>query len=143
MTMLSPNIYIARLETSIGEMREWMAENHLKLNDDKTEFIVIIGQKQLLNKVGKEMSIAIGNTVIKASTSANNIGTVFDSHLDMKMHISCVTRASYHQLRTLGRIRPNITAECAATLTHAFISSKLDNLNSLLTGLPDHLLKKL
>ena len=32
---------IARIESCICEIREWMTENFLKLNDDKTEFILI------------------------------------------------------------------------------------------------------
>ena len=49
---------IRRLEMCISEIREWMIVNKLKLNDDKTEFIVF-GSRQQLSKIG-EVSINIG-----------------------------------------------------------------------------------
>ena len=64
-----------------------------------------------------------------------------DCYLDMKTHVSYVARANYHHLRNIGHIHPNITKAAASTLTHAFISSKLDNLNSLLREIPDCILK--
>ena len=46
-------------------------------------------------------------------------------------------------LCNIGRIRPNISENTAATLVHAFISSKLDNLNSLLFGISESVMIKL
>ena len=78
-------------EACIGEKRTWLADNHVKLNGDKTEFTVI-GQKHNLGKIGKEMSITtIGNAVIRASSSVKNIGATVDSHMDMKIHVHCVS----------------------------------------------------
>jgi hypothetical protein len=68
---------------------------------------------------------------------------MIDSQLDMKTHVSYISKSSYMHLRNIGHIRPNISEEAAATLVHAFISSKLDSLNSLLVGVPDYVLKRL
>ena len=46
-------------------------------------------------------------------------------------------------LRMLSQIRPNITQDSAATLVHAFITSKLDCMNGLLAGLPGSTIRKL
>ena len=81
--------------------------------------------------------------VITASKCAKNIGAMLDCHLDMKAHVSYVARGSYHHLRKIGYIRPNISEDAASTLVHAFITSKLDNLNSLLVGVPECTLRKL
>ena len=35
-------IAMLRLEACIAEIKSWMARNYLKLNDDKTEFIVFV-----------------------------------------------------------------------------------------------------
>ena len=133
---------IQKLERCIDEMRTWLANNHLKLNDDKTEFIVV-GQKSHLNRIETEMSLVIGNSRIHASQCVKNIGAMIDSQMDMKSHVNNVARACYLHLRNIGRIHPNITVDATATLIHAFISSKIDNLNSLLAGVPDVVLKKL
>jgi hypothetical protein len=133
---------MTKLEACIAEMRIWLSENHLKLNDEKTEFL-LIGQKQMLNRIEGDRTINIGNTAIPASSCAKNIGAMLDSQLDMKTQVNYIARSSYYHLRNIGHIRPNISEEAASTLIHAFISSKLDNLNSLLVGIPDCVLKKL
>ena len=55
---------IRRLEMGISEIKEWMIVNKLKLNDDKTEFIVF-GSRQQLSKIA-EVSINIGRVQIQS-----------------------------------------------------------------------------
>ena len=62
-----------------------MNRNQLKLNDDKTEFL-LIATKQLENV--NFNSITIGNTLIEAKPEVRNLGSWFDSHLDTSTHIS-------------------------------------------------------
>jgi hypothetical protein len=37
---------VTRLENCIGEVRTWMTKNKLKMNDDKTQFLVLIPPSQ-------------------------------------------------------------------------------------------------
>ena len=133
---------IARLEGCIADIRIWLAANHLKLNDDKTEFI-IFGHSNLTKKISGSKSIVIGDATISASATVRNIGAVLDDQLSMKEHIKYIARSCYMYLRMLGQIRQNLTEDSAATLVHAFISSKLDCMNSLLVGIPEYVVKKL
>ena len=57
--MSSHVTFLEHLEACIAEIRKWMNGNMLKLNDDKTGFIVLETSKQHA-KVG-EISIVIGN----------------------------------------------------------------------------------
>ena len=52
-------------------------------------------------------------------------------------------RSGYMNIRTIGRIRHLLPQHVAEQLTHAFVTSRLDNCNSLLFGLPDALIDKL
>ena len=61
----------------------------------------------------------------------------------MVPHINNLCRQCYVQLRNIAKIRSNLTEDTAATLMHAFVSSRLDSCNSLLYGLSDCELKKL
>ena len=54
---------IDKLQACIEEMCTWLSNNHLKLNEDKTEFI-IIGAKQVTNRITGSKSIRIGDAVI-------------------------------------------------------------------------------
>lgn len=129
-------------EACISEISCWLSSNHLKLNDDKTEF-VLIGRKQLVKKIKGDKCITIGNSTIQAAEVAKNIGAYLDSELNMKTHVSYIVRSAYHHMRNISRIRPYISEEVAATLVHAFISSRLDGMNVLLVGLPEYMIRKL
>ena len=91
----------------------------------------------------QEQSIKIGECIIKSSDSVKNIGAVLDPQLKMKDHVNHVARSCYAYLRMMSQIRPNLTSECAVNLAHAFITSKLDCMNSLLVGIPDNVIHKL
>ena len=52
-------------------------------------------------------------------------------------------RACYIQLRGLHKIRRYLTSEATEKLTHAFVTSRLDNLNSLLVRMPAYQIAKL
>jgi predicted nucleic acid-binding Zn-ribbon protein len=130
-----------RLEACIQDIREWMKQNHLKLNEAKTEFLVI-GSHIQLQKL-KIDEIKIGDTIVKASKSARNIGAIFDHTLSMKDHINTLCRSCYCHIRNIGKVRPLLTRDAAVSLMHAFVSSKLDHMNALLYGVPKYLLQKL
>ena len=119
----------------------WMTENYLCLNDGKTEFL-ILGSKADLEKV-KINQVTLGNSKIEATDTANNIGAHFDSNMGMKPHVNTVIRACYHQIRSTAKIRKYLLINSASKLIHAFVTSRLDNLNSLLVELPDYVLDKL
>ena len=55
------------------------------------------------------------------------------------------TRLQYSQyhLRNIAKFRKYLSEDTSQILVHAFISSKLDNCNSLSYGLPKHLLNRL
>ena len=54
---------VAAMENCIRDLRTWMLQDKLKINDDSTQFI-IIGSKQRLSKFN-ESSIRIDNTDVK------------------------------------------------------------------------------
>ena len=119
----------------------WLAANNLKLNDNKTEF-VIIGSKYQLSLVDKK-EIKIGTETIPASNSARNIGAMLDASMKMTDQVNQVTRSCYAHLRAISKIRKYLTIDAATKLIHAFVTSRLDSNNSLLYGIHDYHLHKL
>ncbi len=130
-----------QLEGCIEEIRGWMCTNNLKLNDNKTEFMVM-GSKSRLSTVG-DVEIKIGSDTITASSSTRNIRAMFDSTMEMKVQVNQITRSCYCHLRAISHIRKYLTTEAAEKLVHAFVTSRLDNNNSLLYGISDYVLHKL
>ena len=73
------------MERCISDIRAWMTNNYLKLNDTKTEFLVI-GSRQQLTKI-KIDSIRVGPTEIQKVSSVRNLGAWFDTFMTMTTHI--------------------------------------------------------
>ena len=129
------------MEDCIMEVKNFMNHNKLKLNDDKTEF-VLIGTKYWINKLTFN-EIMVGNVQIKAVEKAKNLGVVFDKNMGMKTQVSSICRTGFHNLRNLSSIRNILDNDTAKTAAHAFVTSGLDYCNSLLYGLPECQMKKL
>ena len=123
------------LELCVEEIRNWMSQNFLKLNDDKTEFIVF-GSKQQLDKVSIK-HIRIGSSNISPSSHVRNLGIILDSNMTLSSHISSMCKSAYFHLRNIGLIRKYLTEQATQNLIHAFVTSRLDMGNSFLFGLPD------
>ena len=130
------------VEECLREIRDWMTKNMLKLNDSKTEYI-IIGSKHSLAQIPNIHTLSVGQDEVSSSSSVKNIGAIIDENLSMHPQISNISRSCYLHIRHIGQIRKYLTKEATQTLVHAFITSKLDNLNSLLFGVPDYLIQRL
>ena len=77
------------------------------------------------------------------SRTVRNIGAMLDSSLSMESHVNTVVKACYFQIRSLSKIRKHLTDDSAKSLTHAFVKSRLDDMNSLQFDVTDSKLQKL
>eukprot|EP00914_Ancora_sagittata_P026012 GHVO01051367.1.p1 GENE.GHVO01051367.1~~GHVO01051367.1.p1 ORF type:complete len:260 (+),score=-2.05 GHVO01051367.1:448-1227(+) len=127
------------METCLENVRLWMTHNKLKLNDSKTELLIICKKPELV----KDIAINIGNSTIKPSKSVRNLGAVIDDQLSMKAHINNTTRNVYYHLRRIARIRAQLTSDSCAKVINATVTSRLDFHNGLLLGLPTTSKRKL
>ena len=129
-----------KVESCIKDIDRWMLCNNLKLNNDKTEFLLLHSQYRPSPPLD---SIFAGNELIKASGHARNIGVVFDSNLCLDKQINAVCKSAFLQIRNISRIRKYLSYENTKVLVHAFVTSKVDHCNSLYYGLPKYLLQRL
>ena len=91
----------------------------------------------------KEISpIMTHSAQVKPSTSVRDLGIVIDRHLTMREHINIICRNASLALRRIGKIRSFLNKATTEILVHAFVTSLLDNCNSLLYGVPDQRLNK-
>jgi len=131
-----------KLEGSIADIKEWMVFNHLKLNESKTEYMVIRSARSRKN-FDSVATINIGNSAVTAVGEAKNIGVTIDAELTMSQHISNVCRTCNMHLHSIGKIRVNLTKEAAEIMINALITSRLDYANGILYKLPKYLTDKL
>ena len=130
-----------RLVKCVHEVRIWMAANFLKLNDDKTDYIVI-GNRCLLSK-SKHRDLIVGDDRVSASSSVKNIGALLESSLSMETEIKAKCKSAWWQLYQISKIKKFLMTEQLKTVTLSLVLTKLDQNNSLLYNLPDYLLLKL
>ena len=72
-----------------------------------------------------------------------NIGCFLDLTLTMEAQVANVTQKCYASMHEIGRILPNLTKEASEILINSQITSKLDNFNAVLCGIPGPLMHKL
>ncbi|KAK7113027.1 hypothetical protein V1264_012392 [Littorina saxatilis] len=133
---------IRRVQDCVDDVKRWMTCNKLKLNDDKTEVLLIHPKNKPLPP-SVPSSISVGNSDIKLSSSARNLGVTFTDTLSMDKHITNICRSAYTEIRKISSIRHLLSFDATKTLVCSIILSKFDYCNALLTGIPQHLTDKL
>ena len=129
------------LERCVEDIRVWMHANKLKLNGDKTEYL-LIGNKHQKAKIIPPI-IQIAGSPISTSQTARNLGVVFDDEFNMEAHVTALCKSISYQLFKIGEIPKYLTMENTATLVHSLITSRLDCANAVLYGLPEKQLDRL
>ena len=118
-----------------------MIKHKLKINDSKTEFMVLTSS--FLKQQFNDLQIKVGNSQIEPSPTARNLVVIFDSHLNLESHINSVCRSAYYYLRNIRTVRNMLTDDACSQLIHALVTARIDYCNSLLYGLPDQSLNRL
>ena len=132
---------IKNLEECLKSISQWMNDNFLKLNENKTEYMLVGSTKQL----GKFCSekITVGNSEVKCVHQARNLGVIFDSEMSMKPQISRVISTSSSHIHNIWKIRKYLTREATEQIVHSFVTCRLDMCNSLYIGLPKKQISRL
>ena len=132
---------VKQLEDCISEIRVWMINRMLKLNDNKTDMVIYMSQYHL-NKYGR-CDISIGDSTISPVECVRNLGVQIDQHLTMDKQVTAVCKACNFHLYRLSSIRRYITTDAARSVVQALITSRLDYCNSLLANLTNTQMKRL
>ena len=98
-----------------------MGKNFLLLNSDKTELLVVRPAKY--EHMHDNLTVNIDGCIIP-----------FNSGLTFRSHIKALTKTAFFHLCNIAKIQPIISLHDAETLIHAFVSSRLDYCNALLSG---------
>ena len=122
---------LVALQDCISSIRAWMLVDKLKLNDDKTE-IIIIGTRAQLQKIDIK-NLQVGNTNVDISNSEiRNLCVWFDSTLSMAPHINKICQSAYYHLYNIRKIRKFLTYDQTKLIVQSVIMSRIDYCNSLL-----------
>ena len=134
--------YDQKLKNCLNDIQSFMFANKLKLNPDKSEFI-LIGSKKNHNQLLPQFPINILGNQVSPAQSVRNLRVVFNSNFTFSNHVSQVIKSTRVQARDLYRIRPLLDLNTSVLLANALVSSRLDYCNSLFLSLTDFELRRL
>ncbi len=123
---------------SIVDIKIWMTSNFLLRNSEG----VIIGPKSPTSN-NLEHGLTLDGCSLDSSSSARNLGVLFDSNLSFDRHISSICKTELFHLKNISKLRPMLSMSNAEMLIHAFMISRLDYCNALLGGCSARLINKL
>ena len=108
-----------------------MGNNKLKLNPDKTEFI-LIGDDKIRSCMKSSFPVSFLSNIMEPAESVKNLGVIMDADSTMQRHVANICRTCYYHLCELRRDCRYLNHETAVKVANALISSHLDYCNSLL-----------
>ena len=121
------------------EMKAWLSDNFLLLNENKTEAMTVMP----VNQPAVAKSIQLGDVTVPLSASVTNLGAVFDKKCRMEEHATRVCRSANYYLHRIRRIRDCLNFSNTKLLVHSLVTSRLDYANGLLHNAPISVIKKL
>ncbi len=132
---------LALISSTLELVHSWFTTNRLCLNPTKTEYLIIGSPSQRSKTTSTD--IAISGNIISPTSSAKNLGIIFESDLTFHKHISSICQSSFYHIRHLRQIRSSIDTSSAIILANALVTTKLDYCNSLYYGLPNSSIHRL
>ena len=96
-------ISVTKIQSCFSDVKSWMSSNKLKLNDEKTELLLIHSKhKDLPEHVPSY--VTIGNSKISFSPNAKNLGVTISDTLSLEKHINNVCCSAFAELRRIANI---------------------------------------
>ena len=108
-----------------------MSHYALKINEDKTKFIIFRKKQNQFN----EVILTVGNIVIPCEESIKIVGVTLDCKLNMEKHVTSTCRVSYMHIRRINSIRGFLTEHATKILITSTVLNRLDYCNSTNAGL--------
>ena len=129
-----------RINACLDEIKAWMVSNYMKLNEGKTELLVM-GRPHILKKFDLGVSLQFGSTVIQPTECKGNkwtsLGVKLDQALTMERQINSVRQKCYWtmtNLRTIGRYLDE-SVKLMMQMVKQLVISKIDYCNALYMNL--------
>ena len=132
----APNI----MSNCIKSIHNWLSNNSLSLNPNKTEniFIHLHSPKRPLKF---PYFIMVNNHNILYSDNVKNLAVYFESSLSFHRHISNLLRSINFHIHSFRLIRNSISISVSITLASYFILPLFDYCNSILFSLSGYQIK--
>ena len=130
---------VHQLENCIFDICDWMRRNALKLNDDKTEFVIFSTK----NNLRDNQCLVVGKDKIEVSDYVKILVVIFDNRMTLQKHITNICRSVHMYIRKINSIIRYLSNTAVRTLVQSIVIARLDYCNSVCVGLPMNRLQRL
>ena len=140
---LSVGDAVKRIEDCLREIKKWMRANFMKLNNSKTE-LILLGTVQMLKKV-EPLQVDVGDAkaLLSSQEAVTSLGVKLDANLNLKKQVAKVKQNCFYTISNLGRLKNILSHDVKMMLVKQLVLSRVDYHNALYANLPDCDLKKL
>ena len=129
---------VSTLEAKAADVKDWMDQNCLKMNDSNTEFIMF-ASRLILQKCDTT-KINVNGSNIQCSDIIKYLGAWLDQHLQFVHHITLKCRTAMINFQKIKLIQPVLNIDATHTLVRGLVTSHLEYYNVIFSGLPEYLL---
>ena len=129
-----------RMSRCITDVKTWLTQHKLALNDKKTEAIRIT---TVSTCHPRPAVIHVGALAVQSKPHVRDIGIVLDDTMTMAKHASHTCRTAYYHLHNIASIRRSLTTSACKIIVHSLVVSRLDFGNATLYGISEALLHRL
>ena len=122
---------ITRIQDSITDVLKWIRRSELKINEDKTEFIIFSAKHYTYD----QMSLQIGTNTIQLKNNVK-LGVTLDAHITLVQQTGNTCRTSYMQIHRISSRLRYLTVDAVRTLVQDTVTVRLDYCDSVYTNMP-------
>lgn len=140
---VSLDVVLSKIRAFLHDFKFWMTCNFLKLNENKTDVIEILSNRNAEARLISNIMVDDSYSLTMPTNFVKSLGVIFDDRLNFEKHINRVVSVCYTNLRNLGRIASKLSRSLKIQLVHSLILSHIDYCNALFYNLPEYLLHKL
>ena len=91
---------IDSLYQCVDQINDWMCQNFLQLNKDKTEIIVFGAKEERLRVIAH-----LESSSLKPKSQVKNLAVIIDPDLNFESHIMSIRKSAFYHLKNIARIR--------------------------------------
>lgn len=136
------NYYPQRLETEVNsellKVQEWLNNNKLTINLNKTTYLIITNRKITFN-----FQIKINSTHIKENNQSNYLGVIIDKKLNWKPYLNLIKNKLSNGCWALNKLKKYLNQDAMKTIYYGLIYQRLQYCISCWGGVAPTNLKKL
>ena len=132
-----------RIEKCVEEIKTWMTNNLLKLNEDKTELIIVTTNYSIKEKQNIISLNIGGHTIDPSDDHPKNLGVIFDSTCSLSQHVANTCKTINFNLYSIGKVRKYLDQNTTEMMVNSLITSRMDFCNSLMYGMNKSLVTRL